>query len=237
MIIEMLYPEIASLYGEKGNLDILKLSFPEALFIMTKLNDEPYFAKHEVDLIVMGPTSEDFQKVIIKRLSPYINRIQSLVNQNVHFWITGNAMDIFGAYIEDEEGNRVLGLGMFDYHACLYRPKRFNSYVLGKIDEMEVVGFKSQFSQIFSSQNIHSWFKVVRGFGLNEKTMDEGFKINNFIGTQCLGPFWILNPDFTLNYFKELGYVKEELPYHKEMLEAYQQRVIEFKNEKYINYP
>lgn len=236
MIIEMLYPEIASLYGEKGNLDLLKLCFPEAVIIMSMLNDEPYFARHEVDLIVMGPTSEAFQKVIIKRLNPYLDRIQSLINQNIHFWITGNAMDIFGAYIEDEEGNRVLGLGLFDYHACLYRPKRFNSYILGEIDDMEVVGFKSQFSQIFPSQN-QSWFKVERGYGLNEKTMDEGIKVNNFIGTQCLGPFWILNPDFTLKYFKALGYAKSELPYHAEMLEAYRQRILEFKDEKYINYP
>ena len=236
MIVEMLYPEIASLYGEKGNLDLLKLCFPEAIIKMTMLNDEPYFVKHEVDLIVMGPTTEEFQKIIIKRLTPYIDRIQTLIRENIHFWMTGNAMDIFGAYIEDEEGNRVLGLGLFDYHACLYRPKRFNSYVLGKIEDMEVVGFKSQFSQIFPSQ-IQSWFKVDRGFGLNEKTMDEGIKLNNFIGTQCLGPFWILNPDFTLHYFKALGYAKAELPYHAEMLEAYRQRILEFKDEKYINYP
>lgn len=236
MIIEMLYPEIASLYGEKGNLDLLKLCFPEALIKMTMLNDEPYFVKHEVDLIVMGPTTEEFQKIIIKRLTPYIDRIQTMIRENIHFWMTGNAMDIFGAYIEDEEGNRVLGLGLFDYHARLYRPKRFNSYVLGKIDDLEVVGFKSQFSQIFPSQ-IQSWFKVDRGFGLNEKTMDEGIKLNNFIGTQCLGPFWILNPGFTLQYFKMLGYLKAELPYHAEMLEAYRQRVLEFKDEKYINYP
>lgn len=236
MIIEMLYPEIASLYGEKGNLDLLKLCFPDAIIKMTMLNDEPYFVKHEVDLIVMGPTTEEFQKIIIKRLNPYIDRIQTLICENIHFWMTGNAMDIFGAYIEDEEGNRVLGLGLFDYHACLYRPKRFNSYVLGKIEDMEVVGFKSQFSQIFPSQ-IQSWFKVDRGFGLNEKTMDEGIKLNNFIGTQCLGPFWILNPDFTLQYFKTLGYLKAELPYHAEMLEAYRQRILEFKDEKYINYP
>ena len=43
MIIEMLYPEIASLYGEKGNLDLLKLCFPEANIRMTMLNDEPAF--------------------------------------------------------------------------------------------------------------------------------------------------------------------------------------------------
>lgn len=237
MIIELLFPEIASLYGEKGNLDLLKLCFPEADIKMTKLNDEPYFVKHSVDLIVMGPTTEEFQKIIIKRLTPYVERIQTLIRENIHFWMTGNAMDIFGVYIEDEEGNRVLGLGLFDYHACLHRPKRFNSYVLAKIDDLEVVGFKSQFSQIFSTQKIDSWFKVVRGFGLNEKTMDEGIKVNNFIGTQCLGPFWILNPDYTLKYFKALGYTKAELPYHSEMLEAYRQRVLEFKDEKYINYP
>ena len=141
MIIEMLYPEIASLYGEKGNLDLLKLCFPEANIRMTMLNDEPYFVKHEVDLIVMGPTTEEFQKIIIKRLTPYIDRIQTLIRENIHFWLTGNAMDIFGAYIEDEEGNRVLGLGLFDFHARVYGAIGFISYVVGIMVDMVVVGF------------------------------------------------------------------------------------------------
>ena len=237
MIIEILYPEIASLYGEKGNLDLLRWCFPDAEIILSKLNEEPHFVRHDVDLIVMGPTTEDFQKVLIQRLNPYVERIQSLIEANVHFWMTGNAMDIFGKYIEDEAGKRILGLGLFEFCAQLYRPKRFNSYVLGKIEDMEVIGFKSQFSQLFLLKPIEPWLKVERGFGLNEQTMDEGIKINNFIGTQCMGPFWILNPSFTLRYFKTLGYLKDALPFQAEMEDAYQQRILEFKDEKYINYP
>ncbi|MHB8097635.1 MAG: hypothetical protein ACYDEI_08310, partial [Erysipelotrichaceae bacterium] len=105
MIIELLYPSISALYGEKGNIDYLKLAFKDATFIETELNSVPYFVNHRVDLIFMGPTTERFQKLIIDKLLPYRQNLLDLINNNTFFFITGNALEIFGSHIIEDDGN------------------------------------------------------------------------------------------------------------------------------------
>ena len=44
MKIEVLYPEVCCLYGDKSNMDYLKLCMPECEMVYTSLTDEPRFA-------------------------------------------------------------------------------------------------------------------------------------------------------------------------------------------------
>ena len=62
-------------------------------------------------------------------------------------------------------------------------------------------------------------------------------KYHNFFGTHCLGPVLIMNPIFTKHLFKQLGYNESSLPFEDDLLSAYNKRILEFKNEKLINYP
>ena len=43
MKIEILYPELCTLYGDKGNMQYLKLCLPDAEFVETTLNAKPLF--------------------------------------------------------------------------------------------------------------------------------------------------------------------------------------------------
>ena len=53
MKIEVLYPEIANLYGDLENIDYLKKSYPEIEISKTHLNDEPLFVSEKPDLVYM----------------------------------------------------------------------------------------------------------------------------------------------------------------------------------------
>lgn len=236
MIIELLYPSVSALYGEKGNIDYLKKAFKDAIFIETEMNDIPYFVNNKVDLIFMGPTTERFQTIIIQKLLPYKNIIQNMISNNQYFWITGNALEIFGSYIIDDKGNELPALDIFPFYSKQDLMHRFNSYVLATINELEVVGFKSQFTTIHPIGDLPIWMKMVRGIGFNKENNFEGIKKNNFYGTHCLGPFLILNPLFTKQLFKSLGYVEDKIPFEDDLIAAYIQRVKEFKDEKNINY-
>jgi len=236
MIIELLYPSVSALYGEKGNIDYLKKAFKDAIFIETEMNDIPYFANNKVDLIFMGPTTERFQTIIIDKLLPFKNRIQDMINNNDYFWITGNALEIFGSYIIDDNGDKIPALDIFPFYSKQDLMHRFNSYVLATINDLEVVGFKSQFTTIHPIGELPVWMKMVRGIGFNKENNFEGIKKNNFYGTHCLGPFLILNPIFTKQLFKLLGYAHDKIPFEDDLIAAYVQRVKEFKNEKNINY-
>lgn len=236
MIIELLYPSVSALYGEKGNIDYFKKAFKDAIFIETEMNDVPYFVNNKVDLVFMGPTTERFQTIIINKLLPYKNIIQNMIRDNQYFWITGNALEIFGSYIIDDKGNNIQALDIFPFYSKQDLMHRFNSYVLATINGLEVVGFKSQFTTIHPIGELPIWMNMVRGIGFNKENNFEGIKKNNFYGTHCLGPFLILNPLFTKQLFKSLGYDEDKIPFEDDLLVAYVQRVKEFKDEKNINY-
>lgn len=236
MIVELLYPSVSALYGERGNIDYLKLAFKDATFIETEMNDIPYFVHNKVDFIFMGPTTERFQKIIIDKLLPYRLQLKTLIDTNCFFLITGNALEIFGSYIIDDNGNTIDALDIFPFYSKQDLMHRFNSYVLATYNSIEMLGFKSQFTMVYPLQDLPIWMEMIRGIGLNKDIPVEGIKSNNFYGTHCLGPFLILNPIFTLELFKQLGYKAEKLPFEDDLMAAYTQRIEEFKDEKNINY-
>lgn len=217
-MIEILYPEICNLYGDSGN--ILLMSKMNLKLTKTLFNDEPYFAKNDVKMIYMGPTPEDMLEQIISKLEPYKKRIEELIKNNVYFLCTGNALDIFSKEIILSNGKKVNGLGLIDVYVT-YK-ERYNTLVLGE-GEKPIVGYKSQNS--YYKSNEEALFHLKREYSNN---LLEGVRKNNFMGTNLLGPILVLNPLFTKELFKELGY-NDDILYYDELVKAYQKRVEEYK--------
>src|SRR5699024_2004467 len=137
MKIEILFPEFCNLYGDMYNMKYLKMCIPEAEFIETALEEEPKFVKEDVNLIYLGPMTENTQEKVIKKLLPYKERIIELIEKNVVFLFTGNALEILGKYIENEDGTRINGLGIFDVYAKRDMFHRHNSYLIGKYEDID----------------------------------------------------------------------------------------------------
>jgi lipid II isoglutaminyl synthase (glutamine-hydrolysing) len=237
MIIEVMYPRVAQLFGDQGNIDYLKRCLPQAHFRYCDLNSTPYFAHHSVDMIIIGPSSERVQRLMIEHLLPYRERILSLIEQGVIFLITGTSFDIFGQHIQSDEGQKHSALNLFEFTVVQDRLKRFNSFMLGQHKGMELVGFKSQFTRVYPKSDLPAMMKMVRGEGYYPQALYEGIHRNNFYATQMLGPILILNPFFTIQLLKLLGLKNVKLPFHEALIHAYQKRLQEFNNPAMIDYP
>lgn len=229
MKIEVLYPELCNLNGDLGNIRYLEQCLPEAEFIYTSILDTPTFVETDVNLIYMGPMSEDSQELVLKKLKPYTRRIKQLIDNNTLFLITGNALDLFGDYIKDED-KRIDCLKIFDFYVERNMFGRHNSLCLGEFDKLEMVGFKSQFTWTYGDNSNNYFIKVIRGYGINKDSKYEGIHVNNFFGTNLLGPILIMNPYFTKYIMKLLGIKKTKLKFEKETIDAYDQRLKEFKD-------
>lgn len=226
--VEILFPEFCNLYGDISNMKYLKKCIPNAEFIETSFNDDPAFTKQKVDLIYMGPMTERMQEKVIKKLQPYKEKIQELIEQNVVFLITGNALEIFGEYIENEDGSKIEALGIFDIYAKRNMMLRHNSLFIGKYEDIEIVGFKSQFTFAYGDNSESYFSKVEKGVGLNPQSQLEGIQKNNFIGTYLIGPILILNPMFTKKILTKMGIEDSKLAFEKDVIAAYEQRLREF---------
>lgn len=227
--IEILFPEFCNLYGDISNMKYLKKCLPDANFIETAFDEEPCFVKEKVNFIYLGPMTENMQEKVITKLKPYKERIEELIEENVIFLITGNAIEIFGKYIENEDGSKIEALGVFDIYAKRDMLHRHNSIFIGKWDNIDIVGFKSQFTFAYGNNEEDYFAKVEKGIGLNKESKLEGIMKNNFIGTYLIGPILILNPLFTKKLLEKMKIDKKSLAFEEDLKAAYSQRLEEFK--------
>ena len=232
MIIESLFPELCNLFADSSNMKYLKQCMPEAEFTGTEYMSEPLFATKDVDLIYMGGMTEHTQELVIKKLMPYKARIMELIEKDVPFLITSNAIEIFGKYIENEDGTKIEGLGIFDFYAKRDMMHRFNGLVKGTFKYMTIVGFKSQFTMAYAGDFKEKFIHVERGTGMNPEDDNEGICCHHFYGTYLIGPFLCLNPYFTKYLMTVMGVENPVLAHEAVIMDAYHRREKEFSNPK-----
>lgn len=226
--IEVLFPEFCNLYGDISNIKYLKKCLPNAKFYETAFDEELIFIKEKVNFIYLGPMTEKMQEKVINKLKPYKERIKELIDENVVFLVTGNAVEIFGKYIENEDGTKIEALDIFDIYAKRDMLHRHNSIFIGNWEDIKVVGFKSQFTFAYGNNENDYFAKVEKGIGLNKESKLEGIQKNNFIGTYLLGPILILNPMFTKKIIEKMGIEDVKLAFEEDTIAAYNQRLSEF---------
>lgn len=247
MKIEILFPEICNLYGDLGNIRYLKESDPSIEIIETSLKSEPAFNKEKVDLIYMGTTTENGIKLSVNALKPYVPKLKKLIDEGQFILLTGNALDIWGSFIDSDEDPRIECLDILKTHSEYHMMKRHNSFFIGDFNTdgaegIEVVGFKSIFGHTYADENDgddtnteyaqQGWFKTVRGIGRNPEEIPEGFKINNLFATYLIGPLLPLNPKLTAWFLERLGSTCAPA-YEDAATKAYEQRLKELKNEHF----
>lgn len=228
--IEILFPEFCNLYGDISNMQYLRKCMPEANFIETAFDEEPTFVKGHVDMIYLGPMTERMQEKVIRKLQIYRERIQELIEENVVFLLTGNAMEILGEYIQKEDGSQIEALKLFPIYSKRDMMHRHNSHFIGKFEDIDIVGFKSQFSMSYGDNEKNYFTTVEKGIGLNSQSKLEGIRKNNLVATYVIGPILILNPLFTKKIIEMMGVRTPKIALAEDVMLAYQQRLKEFRS-------
>lgn len=232
MIIEVLYSNVALLYGDQGNILLLRQTLPDATFVFTQFPQTPMFVNKDVDMIILGGSSESWQLKILDKLMPHKDRIATLIDMGKIFLVTSNGLDIFGQSITDEWNQTVKALGIFDFEVKVNQMKRVNDRILGTFKDMIMVGFKTQFSLAYGHNRDNHFIRVSKGFGFNQDSIYEGITVKNFYGTHCVGPLLVLNPIFTSYLLKQLTNKEVGIPFYDDLMLAYKKRIVEFNDPK-----
>lgn len=236
LTIEMLFPEIANLHGDNANITYLSQCRPDARIIRTGLTDTPAFASERVDLVYLGPMTEQGQLKAIARLLPHRERLEALIESGTAFLFTHNALEVLGTRIRnDEMGYDEPGLGVFELESTLSMFGRYSGKVMGSVPQVQhpVVGYKSQFSMVTAPDSLPGFFTAERGIGRNRSTAVEGVRRNNFVGTSLIGPILIDNPHLTRALLLQLDPDTEPVLAHEGLaLTAYDARLADFRDDR-----
>ena len=205
-----LYPDILELYGDFGNIQVLKYRLEKRGI---KVNITPYsigdnapdFTKF--DLVFSGGGADQEQGILAEDLLKYKENIKEAVNNGVFFLLICGSYQLFGKYYKGVEGNVIPGLEVFDYYteAIEDRKKRCigNIVINTKLNnrETKVIGFENHGGQTF---NINTPLgDVIYGNGNKFGDTKEGFMQKNVIATYLHGPLLSKNPelaDYIIKY-------------------------------------
>lgn len=227
MKIEILYPELANLYGDLQNIKYLASCDSRIKIVETHLNEKPKFISSDIALVYLGTMSESAQEIIRDELKPYIKDIKKRIKDNKAILFTGNAIEILCDYIE-EDNKKIPMLGIYHLHAKRIMNKRYNSLWLGKFKDMKLVGFKSQFSHLYGDNTSNYLFETIRGDGINTESKLEGIKDHNLYATYVIAPLLVCNPDFTKYILNLIGIDNPKLKCEELAYESYLQRLHDF---------
>lgn len=188
------------------------------LFVKNIILDRRYEEKN-FNIVKENP------KTIVKYNAATLNNMQTYIDLN----------KIPEKYIQK-------ALGIIPLVAVTDMLSRYNGFTISEYTtkqnkKIELVGHRNSFTKLYPEKqgehyynidSLETFSKVIRGDGINEDILYEGYHINNVFLTEMVGPFLVLNPLFTQELFKQFNII--EIPLFKEMLEAYEIRKQEFKD-------
>jgi CobQ-like glutamine amidotransferase family enzyme len=232
MTIEILFPEVCNLYGDLMNVEYLRRAVPEAEVVKTSLKSRPKFLDSDVSLVYVSAMTERAQVLARDALTPHLGALKEKIEGGLPVLATGNALELFIREIVDEDGTKTPMLGLFDLTARRAMDRRFNGLYLGKFEDMDIVGFKSQFAHAYGGEDVPALFETVRGAGRNPDEKREGIRYKNFMATYVLGPLLILNPPMARYMLRLIGAGDCPPAFEKAAMDAYALRLAEFKDPK-----
>ncbi|MGI6158050.1 MAG: hypothetical protein ACOYH4_06245 [Saccharofermentanales bacterium] len=227
MKIEILYGELANLLGEHGTQMLLSETFGEARIVRTPFPAQPAFMTDDIDFVYMGPMTERTQRLVLDRWRPWASAFRDAIERDVTFFFVGNAMDLVGRTIRYEDGPTVEALGLFPFDTTCRRYDRDNAVVRGVAGDIDVMGFRSQWTEHTGDAGAHPLIDITYGHGMNPDTQAEGIRYRRFLATDLLGPFLIMNPAFTRRLFQTLGH-DGPLPHQAVLEKAAEARMRDF---------
>ena len=207
-----LYPDMLELYGDYGNIQVLKYRIEsrgyKAIIDRYSIGDAtPNF--NDYDIVFAGGGADNEQSILAKDLVQYKDNIKEAVKNGVFFLLICGAYQLFGKYYKGVEGNIIPGLEVFDYYTVANpdRKKRCIGNIVIETNMGNVIGFENHGGQNFDISN--SFGNVLFGNGNKFGDSEEGFFENNVIATYLHGPLLSKNPelcDYIIKYCLDRKY-------------------------------
>ncbi len=233
LTIGYFYPDHLNLYGDNGNVEILLQrarwrGIDTALYkikLGTVLNNE---IMSHINLIFMGGGPDSQQKSVYEDLlhNKGVYLREYIENDGVGLFICGS-YQLLGKYYQAADGSKLEGLGIFDLytqHFGNHKPRCIGNVVselnttfrhdpvfnhLNKIGT-GLVGFENHGGRTYLGESAIPLAKIIRGYGNNGETEDEGITYKNSIGTYLHGPILSKNPHLA-DYLIATAINKDEL--------------------------
>lgn len=228
-----LFPTLLSLYGEHGNVAIMKKYLEKNGYEVDLVQSE-YPKKEDFEnaqFVYIGSGTEDNLIIAIKRLFDIKTQVKNSIENSI--WLaTGNALTVFSKTVT-RYGNILEGLGVFDFSTDIDDENRFAGDVLTNSDNVfksELVGFINTSSTYKNIENPLDTLLMNENLGNDKAGNKDGMLIKGFFATQMIGPFLVKNPSALQYIYEKITGEKLNLSDDEYIVKAYNSSLFELKN-------
>ena len=192
-----LYPELLNLYGDNGNIEILKkrMEWRGYTLSVTPVISGDVFDDGRYDMVYIGGGADAQQRMLLDDF--HKNKVEGLRNAVVS---GKSVLAICGGYqllghdYRTMQGEVLDFSHILDFHTVSSHP-RCNGDIIIKVGEDIFTGYENHSGHTFLGDSLNPFGHVIHGFGNNGVDLSEGVHFKNTIGTYCHGPLLSENPE------------------------------------------
>lgn len=194
--IAHLYPELLNLYGDSGNILVLRRRTEwrnmECDVREVHVGDRPSFA--DVDIAFIGGGSDREQRIVCGYLLETQQELAAFVEDGgVLLAVCGGYQLLGHSYLMGDE--EVRGLSLIDLYTDRGSPRLIGNIVIeSHIAQQPIVGYENHGGRTHLGSGVEPLGRVLSGYGNDGFSGREGCLYHNVVGTYIHGPLLPKNP-------------------------------------------
>jgi len=191
-----IYPEEMNIYGDNGNVLVLRQrllwrGIPAKVLNIGVGDSLPA----DTNLIIGGGGQDAGQSIIAEDLQAKAKDLKNLAQNGIPMLMICGMYQMFGHYFKTQDNHKIPGIGILDLNTVA-SDGRLIGNITDQTEWGDVIGYENHSGRTFLGDNVKSFGMTKKGQGNNGKDKTEGAVWNNVFGSYLHGPLLAKSPNF-----------------------------------------
>ena len=209
VIIAHLFPALLNLYGDGGNVTILKkrLEWRGIPVCVRAIDETTPFDLSDVDLVFLGGSPDREQEIAATHLAKHASELAAFIHAGgVCLAICGGYQMLGRTWLVNGESVRGLDLGAFETRRAGDAHNRLVGNIALRVEGIKhpVIGYENHAGRTYLDCDANAFGTLASktGHGNNDSRKTDGYVQGNLIGTYLHGPLLAKNPEVADNILR-----------------------------------
>ena len=189
-----LYPKDMNIYGDTGNVQVLKMRLKwRGIGAKVTMVETGQPIPQSADIIVAGGGQDKGQILVQDDLQSKRIDLNAMAKDGVVMFVVCGTYQLFGHRFITHLDESILGIGVFDAETIAGQTRHIGN-ILIKTPYGELIGYENHSGNTMLANGQKPLGTVISGIGNNDKDKTEGAIVHNVFGTYLHGPLLPKNP-------------------------------------------